>query len=538
MGIFINMDISKSVTKQEWEKVYKDTLQLVKAFPLAARAHIRCRGINTTCLVRTKEHQETYGRNQEKIWIGWSTVGDYETMSTAEEYSLPRDLSEETEIETNDSDAMLGAIPFYLNYKYSWKDPLCSHTHKLWGNKTQGKPYHTYLLAIACTIEARLGHKAFVYGDITRGQCLAATELANRYLTTPIQPPDRCDMKRLQERISKLPFYEGEQIALFESSYMGTKDMQFGTYIQNAYSEKAYDDYWKERLKRSPIGSLSFGKTIAEYLSWGFDLEKLCGMVNCNDWNGNPQYETFINSILNTKLHWKNKDSTHAWAIDPEDVRPYGIYALLAQFAFAEIQSQNTDRFLPLEEIRKALRNNLGKKCDIDQIVDKYLEKEAEEEKSSEDIHKDQEAINNQTEEGPPEKYDICLFEELTYYTAGDTMPLYMMKNIGKSYFYYNRVINEEFFNILMEASPTRRCKWLVKENRNILIRDKDWDKIFKDIKEHDKAFERYYPMVRLRFDNDNAFYMAKAIVTNDDFYAYCKELMRLFPDEEDEREI
>lgn len=37
MGISIDLGISDSVTKHEWEKVYEETLQLVKAFPLAER---------------------------------------------------------------------------------------------------------------------------------------------------------------------------------------------------------------------------------------------------------------------------------------------------------------------------------------------------------------------------------------------------------------------------------------------------------------------------------------------------------------------
>lgn len=30
MGIFINLSISKSVTKEEWEKVHEENLQLIK----------------------------------------------------------------------------------------------------------------------------------------------------------------------------------------------------------------------------------------------------------------------------------------------------------------------------------------------------------------------------------------------------------------------------------------------------------------------------------------------------------------------------
>ena len=41
MGIFINMIISKSVTREEWEKVYEETLLLVKKFPFAEKRKIK-----------------------------------------------------------------------------------------------------------------------------------------------------------------------------------------------------------------------------------------------------------------------------------------------------------------------------------------------------------------------------------------------------------------------------------------------------------------------------------------------------------------
>lgn len=37
MGIFIYLKISKSVKPEEWEKVYQETLVLVKNLPLAER---------------------------------------------------------------------------------------------------------------------------------------------------------------------------------------------------------------------------------------------------------------------------------------------------------------------------------------------------------------------------------------------------------------------------------------------------------------------------------------------------------------------
>ena len=86
MGIFLYIGISKSVQKKEWERVYEETLQLVKAFPLADMREVNCRGINTLCLVPTEEYEETYGWNHEKKRTVWRTVGDYETMHIAEDY--------------------------------------------------------------------------------------------------------------------------------------------------------------------------------------------------------------------------------------------------------------------------------------------------------------------------------------------------------------------------------------------------------------------------------------------------------------------
>ena len=59
MGIFIHMNISKSVTKREWKNVYEETLQFVKNFPLAERRKVTCKGIDTICLVPTVEREQT-----------------------------------------------------------------------------------------------------------------------------------------------------------------------------------------------------------------------------------------------------------------------------------------------------------------------------------------------------------------------------------------------------------------------------------------------------------------------------------------------
>ena len=92
MGIFIHLNISKSVTKKEWEKVYNETLFLIDKLPLAEKITKNIHGIDTICLVRTKERTEKYGWIREKTRTGWFADGDYNWMNTAEDYFLSRDL--------------------------------------------------------------------------------------------------------------------------------------------------------------------------------------------------------------------------------------------------------------------------------------------------------------------------------------------------------------------------------------------------------------------------------------------------------------
>ena len=72
----------------------------------------------------------------------------------------------------------------------------------------------------------------------------------------------------------------------------------------------------------------------------------------------------------------------------------------------------------------------------------------------------------------------------------------------------------------------------MIRQNRSILIRDKDWEKIFWDIETDDKYFARYYPMVRIKI-MDNIWEIVKALLINDELYRYSKELAEQYTEEE-----
>lgn len=541
MGIFIHLAISKSVTKEEWAKVYSETLQLVDNFPLAERRKVNVKGIETICLVPTKEREFIYGWNDEKVQVGWETVGDYTyLMSTAEDYFLPEDLVEKKEIDPEAGDAIYCMLPDYMLHK--GKDQRFKHTYNLWGGKTQGEPYHMFLLSIACLIEDRLKEKAFIYGDITGGQCKKAVRMANEYLENKIEIPARCDMDRLFARVSKLELSNSEKLEVFETFYLGNQDEVFGEFITSHFSNEAQDIYWRKEFENTYVGSGGFTSTFEKYLGWGGNLKKLCDYVNCIDKEKNDLHEKFIICVMDAKLHLKEKDCRDTLKIDQNEERPYGIATLFAQFALAGAGNKKIDRYVPLEEIRTILVEAFHEKCDVNHIIDEYLAEEKRQQEHSianknasiEDFEKacatDASSVLNkimdqsrQILQEEQEKYDINDDADFIYYEKGDTIsPRYL--DVLRDYFqFYQSTIAEERFVELMDKSAKERCEWIVEQNRSMLIRDIDWEKIFTDIEEHRESFERYYPMVRVALNSEGVSNLVKAIVLNDDFYEYCK---------------
>lgn len=536
MGIFIYLHISKSVTQEEWEKVYEETLELMKALPFAERTYADIHNINTICLVRTKEREET-DFFQNPI-IGWRASGDYVTIREAEDYYIPRHLLEKNTYDPDAGDAIYSIIPSYLNY--DWKDERFSKVYYLWGNKTQGEPYHIYLLAVACLITSRLGEKAYVYGDITRGQCKKAVSIANKHLENPIDVPDQCDKDRLYKRISKLDLLEYEKIVLFERLYFCNKDAEYGAFLQSSFPEEAMQEYWKKKFEHSPLGCVSFHGVLKDYLTLGNDLGKVCEYI---PFKTEEDYKSFISHVMDTKLHLKEKDCSDVLDNDQEKENPYTIWTLMAQFAFSGAHNKKVDRYIPIEKIRMILNNAIGDKCPVDALIDAYLEEESrkmnlEDAVSFEDFEKatkqDPSELFNQVVNTRldkmmemDEQYAVTQFEHLKYYEDGDRILPAIEKSIASCRHFLDKTMEEEKEDIdtLMAKGAHECCEWIIKHNRHILVRDKDWDKVFTNIENNLDSFQRYYPLFRLKIEKDDLLQMLIALLINDDLYAYSKVL-------------
>jgi hypothetical protein len=519
MGIFIYLSVSHAVTPEEWEKVYQEALFLARNFPLAEIRSVPIHGVNTRCLVHTDEREHRSIGQGGQTYLAWYANGDSLSLKTAEMYSLRRNLVTDATYEPDAGDAMLDAVTAYMDYP--WDDARFQQAYGLWGAKTQGEPYHLYLLAIACLIEDRLGTKAFVYGDITRGQCKKAVELANKYLSRPIRLPDRCSPYLLCTRVSRLPFPADEQIAIYVRFYLGAKDAQFGEYMRYTFSEKPLDSYWTQRFEDDRVGTGSFHAAFSDYLGWGFSLEKLFRFIKLAE--DGSDHEAFINCVMDAQLHVKEKDCSDALAIDPDSEAPYSIYTLLAQFAFGGARNRKIDRYIPLEDIRRTLRHFLGDKCNVDGIIDAYL--------ADADRKDDSELLNRVLDKSveklrqDEETYDVSDYTQLRFYEKGDSILPAIAKSLGASRRFLDSLLAEPTFAELMAENAHKRCEWLANHNHSLRLRDTDWEHIYSDIKQNPISFSRYYPLIRADCRSEELMDMCTALMLNDALFDFTVEL-------------
>ncbi|HIS48819.1 MAG TPA: hypothetical protein IAB46_14960 [Candidatus Scybalocola faecigallinarum] len=277
-----------------------------------------------------------------------------------------------------------------------------------------------------------------------------------------------------------------EKLTVFEHAYLGKKDAEFGDCMRNYFDENTIEDFWKEKLGRFEVGMYGFDSLFNKYMTMGFDLEKFCGYVKLQDKDGNDQHGKFIKRVMDAKLHIKDKNCADMLEIDPEA---------------EQIKIDREDAFSSDEKMEEAIDQDASEV--FQWVMDKNIE----------NLQKMQ------------EEYDIIDFKNLKFYEDGDTIRPGLEKSLGKSRKFLDSILDEETFTELMAKDALARCRWIVEQNRHILIREKDWEKIFTDIEEHKESFGRYYSIQRAKMDSDEIVDMGAALMINDKLYEYSKVL-------------
>lgn len=336
LGTYVRLSIlPHQISQQDWISVYKETVKLLKAYDFADLGEKKLFDIQIPVYVKSEEYEEPSRF--------WRTCGNLGSKKFAETFMLYSDIKmyrEASPAFNNETDILKG-------YESSVV---------VFNAKTQGYPYHLYILAIAMLIESRFPNFASVSGDIDHLQCVKAKQWADTHLSTPIKLPLRVDPRQLLNRFS--PKNESEKIELIEKWTIA--DQEKILELVYTYSDKETFHKWiKEKLvKYSSPTQIGAVKLLVYYLNLVRDVNSLFSMA-CKE-EGGPKYkpEEMLRAITLTwvSIPPQNYDFLEAFRKiegHPAIVeRTFGMMVMDIKFPGREIKT-----YIPLNEVVENFTN-------------------------------------------------------------------------------------------------------------------------------------------------------------------------------------
>ncbi|MCX4246473.1 hypothetical protein [Paraliomyxa miuraensis] len=195
MGITISVVVDPScISRTAWSQVYEETLTLLGQWPdpPLRPAYREVAGVELVAYSRAVAEPDA-----------WHVCGDANSRLFAESIELPRELGVDQPREPPGE--------LLLRVLESWRPPGDGEALEwLLHRKTQGKPFHLLVLAVAMLIEHRLPHAAFAMGDFSRQEARQAQTHLRTILGEEISLPLAARPKALADRLQ--PHFAGEAL--------------------------------------------------------------------------------------------------------------------------------------------------------------------------------------------------------------------------------------------------------------------------------------------------------------------------------------
>ncbi len=192
MGTRVYLAVADRVSEAEWREIYDRARRVASQWiprPLAlAWRQIGEVQVWQYCLeIESPE--------------GLHIVGDAESLTTAESFVVPAKLGGgvrgEGAPEASDEDVLVGVARWPDSgtaRRASWRE--------LFGDKTQGQPYHALIVALGLLVEHALPGAAVVYGDISVRDGEQARRGVASILGEEVELPVVVDAERLRRRLA------------------------------------------------------------------------------------------------------------------------------------------------------------------------------------------------------------------------------------------------------------------------------------------------------------------------------------------------
>ncbi|MCK8824104.1 hypothetical protein [Fuchsiella alkaliacetigena] len=521
MGVMIKLDIvPEKIDAAEWESVYEETLILLNEYSfmdkIVDKEKYNYKWIYTQ---QSKERELVSGR------LGWYTFGDMIRMKNAENFMLIRDLSyyEDFTKEANCDEVLISLI----NWQSQMTEEIQSltvNTRSVFNSKTQGYPYHMYILAIACLIESRFPKYACVSGDVTKAQMQKAIEWANSILEKPIEISERANNEKLLQRLTAYLTDQYSQLSAFLYLTINQKNKELGDFITNHFSQAAIKRYYSEWSKRYKVTQVGFSNSLEEYLKLGFDLEMLCNICILDEDSCNYDPTAFIKKVLKfvDKNERTTQDGIDVGINSPDSAAPETVPSLFGKI-FLQMSglSSHVEIDTTVEELKEVFKRKLGHLCDVEEIFEEVLSVDAEAEAE----------INNQIlellaergeEQSKKQEYDIEEVEELILWEPGQTIWPEIEEFLEKIKETIEEIVAESEVDFA-DYSKSEKMRLLMEYNKYFYLSKNTWDFIEASL-DNEYIYSRVLALLRIKADNKTTNRACKSILNNLDLFNYLWE--------------
>ncbi|MCM1133943.1 MAG: hypothetical protein NC400_00060 [Clostridium sp.] len=573
MSIVINLSIiPQRISPDKWEEVYEESLALVQAYDFMDRIPTKRNGLEYCYAGKTKERDNL----PKKGYRGWCSVGDMRTGDNTEDFVLYRDihayLSESKETDRGE-DILLNALTG-MDVPGKQKDCI-----NLWGGRTQGEDSHIYLLAIGCLFASRFPEAAMVWGSISAGQCQRAVRWANQNLRTPIakpseksidepderskektieksvtgeggklvenqtdKPAEKSDCKssgptiglpdigqkrKLLDRLKKSPILRHKLLDAFFQLTIEARDKRMGEFLEEEFHSKEIASYYKERLAEYNSSQRGFVAVIKEYLEMGFSFEGLCRLTVSDSDGPMVSPEEFLTHIMESGLYIEEKETEDITRLARErancekvDTEREEIVRILAKICGAE--NRNVNAYYPLEKIRQDCKTAFGNMCDVDNIIDCFLEKKTNNadkislQKLLYDLPDSIFGYNEAEKDENGQKghaYDVGAYRELINFVPGCSVRPELEADLIKNFKAIHEYAEAEFDNF-KALSRKERENYFIFHNQYVLLRKNVWDRIFDRVMDDDYII-RIYGLFGINCENEEGYLFCRNVFAN-----------------------
>lgn len=511
--MYLCASFSYSITQEEWEKVYEETLFLAQKLDLVDWSKFYYKGIRHYAYCKIKEQTDTDFGEEKHYWL---TCAEYNHLADGEYFRLTRELNK-YKYNKNAGPAILLEIDSYGHGTSGlYEDQI--RTKSL---KTFRGYYFIRILAILCLLESRLKEKIYIYGDINKSDCEFAVELANKHLKEPIERPARCDCNRLYEIVKTIDISDEKKIKLMEESYLGKIDLKYKKFIEEKFDKNVITQFWKNRFKDCNVKDDDFKHKLKAYLSYGFDFKDLFSYITFT--NKKEEYIQFLELIIQIENNKDDFSRNIGLTRDPKNNKVRGFSLEFLNSLFGPWNSTGIICYTFDEYV-----NELSKIFDNQIDVRAFLKGKIKDE-DEESFHsrlKEYCQNNNYYVPEGEENCNIIYSSDLMYYKTGDILSPYLLDQVKKAIETNKERLSDEKFKELEKKETLEQIYELIDIYPHFPARDIDWHHAIDYFNTHTDALKRYYPLFKMKFDfltpSED---IATALFMNDEFFEFCKNL-------------